>query len=148
MPEEKIFTIPLRDAFDTERTHRAKKAVDIVRHFLTRHMKSEDVKIGNSINKDIWARGIQRPPRRIRIHAVKENEIIYAELLGVDIKTPTKEEVEKKAEKKKQKEEKIKEERKERKKMTIKEELEEESGKTPAPVEEMKVEKSEEKKEA
>ncbi len=114
MPEEKIFNIPLRDAFDKPRTKRAEVATDIVRNFLTKHMKSENIKMGNSINQEIWKRGIQKPPRKIRIHALKEENIVYAELLGVEIKTPSKEELKKKEKKRKEKREKIKEERKER----------------------------------
>jgi len=142
MPEEKIFNIPLRDAFERPRTRRAKIATDIVRKFLTRHMKSENIKIGNSINKEIWKRGIQKPPRKIRIHVLKEENTVYAELLGVEIKTPSKEELKKKEEKKKEKKEKIKEERKERRKRTIQEEIEEEVKGKPKETEEEKKEES------
>jgi len=90
-------------------------------------MKTENIKIGKSINNAVWKRGIQKPPRKIRIHAIKEENVVYTELLGVEIKTPSKEELLKKEEKKKEKEKKIKEERKERKKKTIQEEFEEES---------------------
>jgi large subunit ribosomal protein L31e len=127
MAEEKIFTIPLREAYDKPRTKRAKIAVNIVKDFLIKHMKSKNIRIGKSINENIWSRSIQKPPRRVRVHAVKEEDIIYSELLGIDIKTPSKEEVKKKEEKKKEKKEKIKEERKERKKKTIQEEMEEET---------------------
>jgi large subunit ribosomal protein L31e len=126
MAEEKVFTIPLREAFEKERQKRARNASKIVREFLIRHMKSEKIKIGKSINETIWKRGIYKPPRRLRVHAIKEEDIVYAELLGVDIKTPSKEEVKKKEEKKKEKKEKIKEERKERRKKTIQEEIKEE----------------------
>jgi len=145
MAEEKIFTIPLREAFELERQKRARNASKIVRAFLTRHMKSENIKIGKSINEAIWKRGINKPPRKLRIHVLKEEDIIYAELLGVEIKTPSKEEVKKKEEKKIEKEKKIKEERKERKKKTIQEEIEEETkGKTPEAPREEKPEESKE----
>lgn len=129
MAEEKIFTIPLRDAFLTERTHRSRKAMDLVRAFLEKNMKAEEIVIGKSINEEVWKRGIQKPPRRIRVHALKDDGRVYAELVGIDIKPPSKEELKKKAEKKEEKEKKIKEERKERRKKTIQEELEEEEGK-------------------
>ncbi len=144
MPEEKIFNIPLREAFEKPRTKRAKIATNIVRKFLMKHMKSENVKIGDSINKEIWKRGIQKPPRKIRVHAIKEEDIVYAELLGVEIKTPSKEELKKKEEKKKEKREKIKEERKERRKRTIQEELEEEVKGKPKKISEAEGEKKEE----
>ena len=152
MADEKIFTIPLREAYDKPRTKRAKIATNIVKDFLIKHMKSKNIKLGKSINENIWKRGIQKPPRRIRIHAVKEEDIVYSELLGVDIKTPSKEEVKKKEEKKKEKKEKIKEERKERRKKTIQEEMEEEVKGKPKelpeekPVSEVKEEKPKEEK--
>ena len=152
MAEEKIFTIPLRDAYDKPRTKRAKIAVNIVKNFLKKHMKSGKVNIGKSINEEVWKRSIQKPPRRVRVHAVKEEDIVYSELLGVDIKTPSKEEVKKKEEKKKEKKEKIKEERKERRKKTIQEEMEEETKGKPKempeekPASEVKEEKPKEEK--
>ncbi|MEM5778401.1 MAG: 50S ribosomal protein L31e [Candidatus Aenigmatarchaeota archaeon] len=127
MPEEKVFNIPLREAFEKPRTKRAKITLKIVKDFLIKHMKTKNIKIGKSINENIWGKGIQKPPRKIRIHAIKENDVAYAELLGVEIKTPSKEEIKKKEERKKEKEKKIKEERKERRKKTIQEEFEEES---------------------
>ena len=135
MPEEKIFTIPLRRAWRTERTRRAKKAIDLIRQFLERHMKSQDVKIGSSINGSVWSRGIQKPPRRVRVHALTEDNVTYAELVGVELKLPSKEEVKEKKEKISKKAAKIKEERKERKKRTKQEELEEEVGKKEEKVE-------------
>ena len=100
MPEEKVFNIPLREIFDKKRNKRARNASIFVREFLIRHMKSDNVKLGKSINEAIWKRGIQKPPRKVRIHAVKEEDIVYAELIGVEIKTPSKEELKKKKEKK------------------------------------------------
>jgi large subunit ribosomal protein L31e len=146
MPEEKIFTIPLREVFPRGRAHRTKDASRLVREFLIKHMKSENVKIGKSINENLWKRGIQKPPRRVRIHAIKEEDIVYAELLGVEIKTPSKEELKKKEEKKKEKEKKIKEERKERRKRTIQEEIEEEVKGKPKEIEEVKEEPKKEEK--
>ena len=144
MPEEKIFTIPLREVFEEERNKRASNASKLVRTFLMKHTKTENVKLGKSINEAIWKRGINKPPRKLRIHVIKEEDIVYAEMLGVDIKTPSKEEVKKKEEKKKEKKEKINEERKERKKKTIQDEIQEEvKGKTP----EVPSEKPEETKE-
>ncbi|MFQ6010242.1 MAG: 50S ribosomal protein L31e [Candidatus Aenigmatarchaeota archaeon] len=152
MAEEKLFTIPLRSAFLKGRKRRAKNATTIVRKFLQKHMKSDAVKIGSSINHAVWARGIQKPPRRVRVHAIKEENIVYAELVGTEIKPPAKEEVKKKKEKKKEKKEKIREERKERKKKTLEEEIKEEKEaskgikKEEKPKEEAKEEKPREEK--
>jgi len=141
MVEEKVFNIPLRETHEKQRRRRASNAIKLIRDFLVKNTKTENIKIGKSINDAIWKEGIQNPPRKVRIHIIKEEDIVYAELLGVEIKTPSKEEVKKKEEKKKEKKEKIKEERKERKKKTIQEEIKEEVEGKP------KEEKTEEKKE-
>lgn len=128
MAEERIYTIPLREAYLKPKTKRAKIATRIIKEFLAKHMKCENIKMGSSINHSVWARGIQKPPRRVRIHVTKENDIVYSELIDVEIKTPSKEEVKKKAQKEKAKKEKIKEERKDRRGKTIQEEIQEEHG--------------------
>ena len=127
--EEKIFTIPFRKVYDARRMIRAKKAAHFVRSFLVRHMKVDEdkVHIGKGINENIWSRGIQKPPRRIKVHVLKNEEgAVFAELVGVDIKAPTKEELKKKAEKLAEKKKKLKEERKERKEKPVEKEAEEE----------------------
>ncbi len=153
--EERVFTIPLRKAFVTEQTNRGWKAMDITRAFLERHMKGT-VKIGKSINESMWARGIQNPPRRVRVHAIRERiddeTVVFAELVGTEIRKPSAEEIKKKEEKEKEKEKKIKEERKERKGKTeaekIKEEKEASVSRETAEVkaEEKKIEEKVEKK--
>lgn len=127
--EERVFTIPLRKAFVTEQTNRGWKAMDIARAFLERHMKGT-VKIGKSINESVWARGISNPPRRIRVHAIREKidggNVIFAELVGTEIAKPSAEEIKKREQKEKEKEKKIKEERKERKGKSEAEKIKEE----------------------
>ncbi len=93
--EERIFTIPLRKAYRASRDKRAKKAMSIIREFLKRHMKNEEVVIGESINKAVWRRGAQKPPRRIRVHATVHEGKVYAELLGVEFGFAKKSEEEK-----------------------------------------------------
>ncbi|HEX2021717.1 MAG TPA: 50S ribosomal protein L31e [Candidatus Thermoplasmatota archaeon] len=71
---ERVYTIPLRDAYmKAPRPKRANRAVKEIKIFLARHMKSEEAKvwIDNPVNEAIWARGIQKPPRRIRVKAIR-----------------------------------------------------------------------------
>ncbi len=72
--EERIYTVPLRRAWLVSRRKRAPKAVRILRNFMVRHMKAESVVITNEINEALWSRGIQKPPRRIRVKAAKDKE--------------------------------------------------------------------------
>lgn len=111
MPE-RIYTINLRKAtLKAPRWEKSKRSVAFVRKFLKRHMKGDEIRIGQSITEEIWKSGNQNPPGKIRIHAVDREEedkkVIVAELL--DVAFP--EEKEKKK-KEKKKEEKPKEEKK------------------------------------
>jgi large subunit ribosomal protein L31e len=70
--DERIYTVPLRKAYWTgSRLRRANKSVRILREFVERHMKPEELLIQPEVNNLIWARGIQKPPRRLRIRATK-----------------------------------------------------------------------------
>jgi len=72
--DEKFYTINLRDAWKAPRIKRAPKAVRIVKDFVKRRMKVDDVKISNAVNQEIWKRSIKEPPRKIKIRAVKDKE--------------------------------------------------------------------------
>ena len=44
-------------------------------------MKSEDIKLDKSINEMIWKQGSEKPPRKIRVRAMKfEDGQVQAEL--------------------------------------------------------------------
>ncbi len=101
--DEKIYTINIRKAISkVPRWEKSKRGMAIIKSFLKKNMKGDDVKIGKSITEEIWEKGNQNPPKSIRIHAIQtegdEGKIIRAELLGV----PFPEEKEKKKEKKKE----------------------------------------------
>jgi large subunit ribosomal protein L31e len=70
---ERIYTIPLRQVFESPKPRRANKAVRVVRYFLAKHMKATDVKIDASINEAIWEHNREKPPRKIKVKAVKED---------------------------------------------------------------------------
>ncbi len=92
---ERTYNIPLRKEFlKVPRWNRAHKAVTAARQFLAKHFKSEEVKLGASINKNIWARGAQHPPHHVKVTAVKDDKgVVKAELFGaVEKKTPVKKE--------------------------------------------------------
>ena len=72
--EERIYTIPLGRAWISPRNKRTPRAVRIVRGFIQRHMKPENLVLSNEVNERIWSRGIQKPPRRIRVRAAKDEE--------------------------------------------------------------------------
>ena len=63
--DERIYTVPLGRARMVPRYRRAEKAVTILRKFVQRHMKPEEMVIDTAVNEAIWARGITNPPRKI-----------------------------------------------------------------------------------
>jgi large subunit ribosomal protein L31e len=81
--EERIYTIPLRQAWISPRKRRVPRAVRLVKSFIQRHMKLEEsvddedqerLVISNEVNEKLWSRGIEKPPRNIRVRAVKDKE--------------------------------------------------------------------------
>jgi large subunit ribosomal protein L31e len=73
--DERIYTVPLRKAYWTgSRLRRSNRAVRVLREFVKRHMKPEELLIQPEVNERIWARGIQKPPRRVRIRATKNSD--------------------------------------------------------------------------
>ncbi len=69
--DERIYVIPLAKARQGPRNKRAKKAVRYLREFMERHFKPESLVISQEVNEKIWSRGIQKPPRKIKIRATK-----------------------------------------------------------------------------
>lgn len=74
MVEERIYTVPLSKAKKTVRYKRTPRAVKVLREFIARHMKSEKVKLGADVNERLWGRGVKKPPARIRVKAVKQDD--------------------------------------------------------------------------
>jgi len=72
--DERIYIVPLAKARKGPRTKRANKAVRFLREFMEQHFKPESLVISQEVNEAIWARGIQKPPRKIKIRATKNIE--------------------------------------------------------------------------
>ncbi len=79
--KEQIFSIPLRDMKKAPRWKRSARAIKEIRAYLERHMKTEEVKLDATINEHVWKRGSEKPPRKIRVRAMKfEDGQVQAEL--------------------------------------------------------------------
>ena len=85
--EERIYTIPLAKAWVRPSNKRAPRAMHMIRAFITKHMKlamrveEEEEKeelpklvISQEVNEKVWDRGIQKPPRKIRVRAAKDKD--------------------------------------------------------------------------
>lgn len=99
---ERIYTVPLGDAYEAVRNKRVPKAVKIIRVFIARHMKAdgERILLSQALNTHLWEHSIQKPPRRIKVRLVKDDGTIRAYLADEKVEEPKK--AEKKAEAKKE----------------------------------------------
>ena len=89
--QERLYTIPLRKLHKVSRTRRAPVAMRMIEDFIVRHMKPErdgevltkasDARSGSGeekqlfidppVNNYIWSRGIEKPPSKVRVRALK-----------------------------------------------------------------------------
>ena len=70
---ERIYTINLGKVLLSPKNQRAKRAINMIREFATKHMKSENVKIEEEVSHLVWTRGIRHPPRKIRVKITKDD---------------------------------------------------------------------------
>ena len=84
---ERVYTIPLGKVLLSANTHRAVRAINMIKEFARRHMKTHTIKIDEEISHIIWARGVRSPPRKIRVKMTKTDE-------GYILVTPYEDEVE------------------------------------------------------
>ncbi len=85
--EERFYTIPLQKALVRPPKKRAPRAMQLIRAFVTKHMKLEmkvseeeeeeelpQLIVDNGVNEKVWGRGIEKPPRRIKVRATKDKD--------------------------------------------------------------------------
>jgi large subunit ribosomal protein L31e len=71
--EERVVTVPLRDAKAAPSNERADRAMKIVREHLAKHFKVEgnEVRLDPGINEVIWGQGRNNPPSKLRVRAAR-----------------------------------------------------------------------------
>jgi len=91
---ERTYTIPLRKGWlKASKYRRAKKAVNTLREFLVKHMKSEDVRLMPELNLEIWKHGMRNPPSRVKVNVSKDDKgVVKAQLFGEPMVQEVKEE--------------------------------------------------------
>ncbi len=84
--EERIYTIPLGRVWIAPPKKRSPRAMKMIKDFVKRHMKlkppgemeeEEEPKrliISNEVNERVWRRGIEKPPRKVRVRAAKDKD--------------------------------------------------------------------------
>lgn len=86
--EERVYTIPLWRSWISGRGYRrANKAVRYLVRFISRHMRSVDIKVSPKVNEIIWSRGIRNPPRRIKVKVVLgSDQVVYVLPVDEDVR--------------------------------------------------------------
>jgi len=81
---ERVYTIPLRrQTLKVPSFKKANKAAKTVREFISKHMKSDNVKIGKYLNLNIWKHGAKNPPGKVKVNAVKDEKgKVVVEIVG------------------------------------------------------------------
>ena len=74
--EERVVTVPLRDANAEPKHRRADAAMRLIREHLAQHFKVDpgEVRLDPSINEAVWERGRSSPPRKLRVRAARFDE--------------------------------------------------------------------------
>lgn len=80
---ERVFTIPLTITKQVPRTKRAPRAIKEIKDYVKRHMaekptrgdEDEDTKrdiwVDYRLNEHLWAKGIENPPSKVRVKAIR-----------------------------------------------------------------------------
>lgn len=84
---ERVYVVPLRKHFRRAPVYkRSKRAMNYLKIFLAKHMKTEDIRIGRELNEAIFARGFDKPPHKVKITVIKESGIAKANIEGIPYK--------------------------------------------------------------
>ncbi|MGD6851813.1 MAG: 50S ribosomal protein L31e [Candidatus Bathyarchaeia archaeon] len=85
--EERFYTIPLQKALIRPPKKRAPRAMSLLKIFVKKHMKLEmkvdeeeeavelpQLIVTQEVNEKIWGRGIEKPPRKIKVRVTKDKD--------------------------------------------------------------------------
>ncbi|HLN90152.1 MAG TPA: 50S ribosomal protein L31e [Candidatus Binatia bacterium] len=85
--EERFYTIPLGKALVRPPKKRAPRAMQLIKIFVTKHMKLEikvseeeeeeempQLVVSKEVNEKVWERGIEKPPRKIKVRTTKDKD--------------------------------------------------------------------------
>ena len=81
----RVYTINLGKAWITPQYRRTDRVVNMIREFATRHMKANDIKLDQDLNRQVWSRGKTNPPRKLRVKMVKDEDGVVTVSLYEDL---------------------------------------------------------------
>jgi len=70
---ENIYTIPFYPRLNkTAPYKRTPRAIRLLKEYIVKHTKADFIIITNELNEFMWKRGIQKPPRKVKVRAIVE----------------------------------------------------------------------------
>ena len=70
---ENIYTIPFYPRLNkTAPYKRTPRAIRLLKEYIFKHTKADFIVITNELNEFMWKRGIQKPPRKVKVRAIVE----------------------------------------------------------------------------
>ncbi|MCY0868850.1 MAG: 50S ribosomal protein L31e [Desulfurococcus sp.] len=86
--EKTVHVIPLKRVFFGRRSNRADRAIRLIRRYVARHFKeAERIIIDPSVNRYVWSRSREKPPRRVPVEIRFDRENKTARVLLKRVKT-------------------------------------------------------------
>jgi large subunit ribosomal protein L31e len=83
----RVYTINLGKAWLTPQHKRTDRVINMIREFAEKHMKTDEVKLEQDLNRQIWSRGKTNPPRKVRVKMVKDEDGVVTVSLYEDLPT-------------------------------------------------------------
>ncbi len=74
--EERVLTVPLRDAKQAPSSQQADRAMMLIRRHLAQQFSvgENDVRLDPTLNEAVWNNGRSKPPSSIRVRAARFDE--------------------------------------------------------------------------
>lgn len=85
----RVYTINLGKAWLTPEYKRTDRVANMIREFAQKHMKSEEIKLDQDLNRQIWSRGRTNPPRKVRVKMAKDEDGVVTVSLYEDLPAGT-----------------------------------------------------------
>ena len=84
----RVYTVNLGKAWLTPQYRRTDRVINMIREFAEKHMKSDEIKLDQDLNRQIWSRGKTNPPRRVRVKMVKDEDGVVTVSLYEELPEP------------------------------------------------------------
>ncbi|RLI96689.1 MAG: hypothetical protein DRO99_04060 [Candidatus Aenigmatarchaeota archaeon] len=79
--KERMYVISLkRDWQKTRRDGRANRSVNVIREYLEKHLKTDNIKISSKLNESLWKRGNSKPPAKVKVKVTESDDVFTVRL--------------------------------------------------------------------